>query len=161
MKIFYDTEFLEDGYSIDLISIGMVDEVGRELYLINDDMDYDRISKDEWLMKNVIAKLGHGEKVPKAEIRDRVQHFLGRYVPHIELWAWYGAYDHVAYAQLFGKMIDLPQGFPMFTHDLKQVDSMHGPFSYPYQAAGIHNALEDAKHLKVKYDSLVERGVIK
>ena len=34
MRIFYDTEFLEDGKTIDLISIGMVAEDGREYYAV-------------------------------------------------------------------------------------------------------------------------------
>lgn len=35
--------------------------------------------------------------------------------------AYYGAYDHVAFCWLFGKMIDLPKGFPMYSVDLKQM----------------------------------------
>ncbi len=34
MKIFYDAEFIEDGVTIDLISIAMVAEDGRELYAV-------------------------------------------------------------------------------------------------------------------------------
>lgn len=33
MKYFIDTEFVDDGHTIDLISIGIVAEDGRELYL--------------------------------------------------------------------------------------------------------------------------------
>ena len=40
--------------------------------------------------------------------------------PDPELWAWCGAYDHVALCQLWGRMIDLPKGVPMWTNDLKQ-----------------------------------------
>lgn len=36
-------------------------------------------------------------------------------------YSYYGAYDHVALCWLFGKMIDLPKGFPMYTIDLKQM----------------------------------------
>jgi len=35
MKYFIDTEFYEDGKTIDLISLGVVAEDGRELYLCN------------------------------------------------------------------------------------------------------------------------------
>jgi hypothetical protein len=35
-------------------------------------------------------------------------------------YGYYSAYDHVALCWLFGKMIDLPKGFPMYTVDLKQ-----------------------------------------
>lgn len=38
----------------------------------------------------------------------------------INLFAYYGAYDHVALAWLYGKMIDLPKGFPKYTRDLQQ-----------------------------------------
>ncbi|TWH05595.1 uncharacterized protein DUF5051, partial [Rhodococcus rhodochrous J45] len=54
MKYFYDTEFLENGSTIDLISIGIVAEDGREYYAVNSDMDHDRIAHDEWLCKNVV-----------------------------------------------------------------------------------------------------------
>lgn len=40
---------------------------------------------------------------------------------HPEFYGYYSAYDHVCLCWLFGKMIDLPQGFPMYTKDLKQV----------------------------------------
>lgn len=35
-------------------------------------------------------------------------------------YGYYSAYDHVAMCWVFGKMIDLPKGFPMYTIDLKQ-----------------------------------------
>ena len=35
MRYFLDTEFIEDGKTIDLLSIGIVAEDGRELYLQN------------------------------------------------------------------------------------------------------------------------------
>lgn len=38
----------------------------------------------------------------------------------VQLYGYYSAYDHVALCWLFGKMIDLPTGFPMYTIDLKQ-----------------------------------------
>lgn len=38
----YDTEFLEDGSTIELISIGIVCEDGREYYAVNSDMDEKR-----------------------------------------------------------------------------------------------------------------------
>src|SRR6266545_3223216 len=76
MKIFYDTEFLEDGRTIELISIGMVADDGRELYLVNeaiatDPRLYDRICRDGWLMANVIP---HLPMAPRAD-----------YLPAVEL----------------------------------------------------------------------------
>ena len=38
-RYFYDTEFIEDGRIIDLVSIGVVDEHGREYYAISTEFD--------------------------------------------------------------------------------------------------------------------------
>jgi hypothetical protein len=154
-KIFYDTEFLEQGpdHPIHLISIGMVAEDGRELYAVDEDIAaeplYDRICHHQWLMENVVPHLpldngrsgthkGHGRittsgayrgffhldmasnnVMPRRMIRNAVRDFILA-TPDAELWAWYGAYDHVVLCQLFGRMADLPSGFPMFTCDIKQ-----------------------------------------
>jgi hypothetical protein len=40
---------------------------------------------------------------------------------NINFYGYYSAYDHVALCWIFGKMIDLPSGFPMYTRDLKQM----------------------------------------
>jgi hypothetical protein len=176
-RYFYDTEFLEDGKTIELISIGIVAEDGRELYLVNRDAPWRRIKKHEWLMANVVPKLPqpHGDwrnHMPKAwpidfhngAVKDRmtisakVEFFLFDYdhggAPDVELWADYGAYDHVVLCQLFGPMIALPPGVPMFTHDLQQALRAAGNPPMPEQAAGMHNALDDARHLKACHDAL-------
>lgn len=38
-----------------------------------------------------------------------------------EFYAYYAAYDWVLFCSLFGRMIDLPKGFPMYCNDLKQM----------------------------------------
>jgi hypothetical protein len=164
MKIYYDTEFLEDGRTIDLISIGMVAEDGREYYAANADMPVRRIRKSQWLMDNVVPSLpkGHGDvrnQMPARALFNyadpRVKHHgtIARDVaafiqatPDVELWAWYAAYDHVALAQLFGPMINLPDGIPMWTNDLRQEAHRLGITDLPHQADGVHNALADARH---------------
>jgi hypothetical protein len=61
MKYWYDCEFLEDGRTIDLISIGIVAEDDRELYLVNEKAGrgklYNRIRQHPWLMSNVVPHL--------------------------------------------------------------------------------------------------------
>ena len=42
----------------------------------------------------------------------------GKHKP--EFYAYYADYDWVVFCWLFGKMIDLPKGFPMYCRDLKQ-----------------------------------------
>ncbi|MET0426296.1 MAG: 3'-5' exoribonuclease [Actinoplanes sp.] len=177
MRYFYDCEFLEDGKTIELISIGIVAEDGRELYLVNRDAPWKRIKKNEWLMANVVPGLPqpHGDWInqmpkrwpidfhhPAVRSRDaiagRVTAFLlgndQETYTDLELWADYGAYDHVALCQLFGRMIDLPPGVPMFTNDLQQELRRLGDPSMPDQATGLHNALEDARHLKACFEAL-------
>ena len=39
----YDTEFLDDGNTIELISIGIVCEDGREYYAVNADCNFGRV----------------------------------------------------------------------------------------------------------------------
>jgi hypothetical protein len=169
MKIFYDTEFIEDGKTIELISIGMVAEDGRELYRVREDAPWRRIKKHDWLMANVVPHLPqpHGDWInqmpkswpidfhdsrvkKKAIIADEVREFI-QATPNAELWAWYGAYDHVVLAQLFGPMIDLPQGVPMWTNDLKQECVRRGDPSLPKQESTEHNALADARWVRDAY----------
>jgi hypothetical protein len=164
-RIFYDTEFLEDGRTIDLISIGMVRDDGAEYYAITDDSRLiSRAYEHEWLAANVLpslpvnlARLGawwewdrnnpdFGCVKPRDVIASEVQDFiLARPAP--ELWADYCAYDHVALCQLFGRMIDLPQGIPYFTHDLRHaLDPITDP--PPMPGAREHNALDDAREVR-------------
>ncbi|MGL5060915.1 MAG: hypothetical protein ACRC62_13145 [Microcoleus sp.] len=55
MKYWFDTEFIEDGRTIDLISIGIVAEDDREYYAINYDCDFSKAS--DWVRENVLSKL--------------------------------------------------------------------------------------------------------
>lgn len=179
IRCFYDTEFIEDGRTIDLISIGMVTDDGREYYAVNRDAPWKRIREHEWLMANVVPSLprGFGEArmhwpknqlvdvrdarvKPKESIAQEVRRFLlgddPKAVPDIELWAWYGAYDHVVLAQLFGRMIDLPAGIPMWTNDLRQEAERLGNPRMPEQDGRAHNALDDARHVHVMAEFLRE-----
>ena len=181
----YDTEFLEDGKTIELISIGIVCEDGREYYAVNSDMPVERIKKDDWLCQNVIPHLpltndkrpyrsDAGSRwmfslnmqstvvKPKWVIANEVREFLtADGAP--ELWAYYAAYDHVALAQLWGPMIHLPNGIPMYTHDLKQeIDRLGISVGAVHAPENAHDALEDAQWnwrmlSKIRWQELQER----
>lgn len=156
MRYFYDTEFHEDGETIDLISIGIVADDGREYYAANRDADWSRINRHQWLTENVLSQLPephHQAWKSKTEIRDEVKTFLLASSPP-DLWAWFSAYDHVVLAQLFGTMLDFPPGIPMFTNDLRSVVHLLGVQQLPAQSAGQHDALADARHVKRMYESL-------
>lgn len=178
MNLYYDLEFLEDGRTIELISIGMVCDDGREYYAVNRDMPVRRIRKHPWLMENVVPHLpkGHGDQrihMPKRwlfhyadhrvkhrkTIASEVAEFIRAAGPSVELWANYGSYDHVGLAQLWGPMIDLPPGVPMFTNDIQQEARRLGIAwdALPQQESGEHNALADARHNQVVRRWLAEQ----
>ena len=172
MRYFYDCEFLEDGRTIDLISIGVVDDDGGEYYAVNLDAPWKRIYKHKWLCEHVLPSLPriYGDERNQVSrrrnpylldfqhpafrrqvvIANEVREFLLAGDGKPELWAWYAAFDHVALAWLWGPMIDLPRGIPTLTKDLKQrCDDLGNP-TLPEQPEGEHNALEDARHNAVR-----------
>lgn len=175
MKYTLDTEFLDDGKSIEMISIGLVAEDGREFYRVALDADYDRIlshdyARDGWMLANVLDKLphtgdghevdweidgNHEDVVPRKQIAAELLEFVSvGLTPDgvAETWAWYSASDHVVLYQLFGPMVDSPRAIPRRTNCLKQEQIMRGRRGeyvvIPKQepAEMEHHALYDAKH---------------
>ncbi len=55
MRYWLDCEFIDDGHTIDLVSIGIVAEDGRELYLQSTEFDINKAS--QWVRENVIMHL--------------------------------------------------------------------------------------------------------
>lgn len=222
MKYFYDTEFLEGSQrrrflgipfgntppTIDLISIGIVDEDGREFYAISSEFNleeawnrYDlkvnkafpsgpEYNRVYWIRENVLKPIFYGwagkdvnfheldnftyknfknllkkHGKTRAEIAKGVVNFItpdletsynteeGESQP--ELYGYYADYDHVTLCWLFGKMIDLPKGFPMYTKDLKQII---GDKKLLPSSKNAHNALEDARWNKKLYDMIINGG---
>nr|BFE66024.1 polyadenylate-specific 3'-exoribonuclease AS [Dactylosporangium thailandense] len=150
-RYFYDCEFIEDGKLIDLVSIGVVDEHGREYYAVSTEFDDSRAVS--WVRRNVLDKLpSPADKAwrSRERIREELLDFLTEPLKagdaaEIELWAWYAAYDHVALAQLWGSMPALPREIPRFTKDLRQLWDDAGRPPLPV-AEGRHDALVDARH---------------
>lgn len=246
MNYFLDTEFLEGKQdkrflgikygetkpTIDLISIGIVSEDGREYYAISKDFNlyeawnryqYTKFGKEDkhkvkeyWIRENVLKPIFEEFLNPVMDSKDnnlRVFNYknfktlvnkYGKSNKQIaedvydfcitydtkksveennpKLYGYYSAYDHVALCWLFGKMIDLPKGFPMYTIDLKQMMDEHvwkwkkeidnnGGKSLPFDYAlefikcnknypkqeNEHNALADAKWNKYLYFFLNEQ----
>jgi hypothetical protein len=240
MKYFLDTEFLEGTQkkwfgetkpTIDLISIGIVAEDGREYYAISKDFNlkeawnrYDLVKdgfrdmgltpnykKVYWLRDNVLKpiwielslkkdskytkeeimyiwdKLTNSERYFRMklllqlfgktdkQIAKEIKEFVGteetignwnevKDKMNTQFYGYYSDYDWVVFCWLFGKMIDLPKGFPMYCIDLKQesdriynlekekyiknggrnfINKMSNHLDYPKQT-NEHNALSDA-----------------
>ncbi|SHF40433.1 polyadenylate-specific 3'-exoribonuclease AS [Streptoalloteichus hindustanus] len=147
MRFFYDCEFIEDGRTIDLVSIGVVDEEGREFYAVSTEFDPDRAGP--WVRQHVLPKLPPPSDPTwrgRSRIRDELFEFLTAHGGEVELWAWFAAYDHVALAQLWGAMPALPQPIPRFTRDLRQRWEDTGKPKLPPAPLDAHDALADARH---------------
>lgn len=174
--------------TIDLISIGIVAEYGREFYAVSkdfnlkeawnrfdwkehksthkEDEDKKLVQKVYWIRENVLKPI-FDELLSKSMqdkgdfVRDNfftaysgftyshlkalikyygktneqiafdVKNFCGDIDSRVrsfkkgdsfdpKFYAYYADYDWVAFCWLFGKMMDLPNGFPMYCNDLKQ-----------------------------------------
>jgi hypothetical protein len=169
MRYFIDTEFIEGFHKplfgkrrhfIDLISIGIVAEDGREYYAISNEYKYSDAS--DWVKENVIQPM-YREECPgfkqqymdvetfhkyssnsksNKQIAQDIKKFICNYSQYIncigsgsidegyegflkknppEFYGYFCDYDWVLFCSLFGRMINLPKGYPMYCKDLKQV----------------------------------------
>jgi hypothetical protein len=245
MKYFLDTEFHEYAKkpllgkainTIELISIGIVNENNQTYYAICNEFDIKQAWNNEWLRTQVITpifyelaqeefhnihykdqwiynnnevnyeifsqndtwfnnlkwfkKLLKKYGKTKAQIAKEIIEFVAYnededlspadlYKPsfefsNIEFYAYYADYDWVVFCWLFGRMIDLPNGFPKYCLDLKQsLDSVAKKYTifkqdethediliylkgmniFPKQT-NEHNALADAQWNKELYEFL-------
>lgn len=137
MRIYFDTEFIEDGRTIDLLSIGLVREDGKTYYA--EPLETDRLKASDWVVENVLPHLT-GPVKRRTLIAEEIRAFAG---DDPEFWAYYADYDWVALCQLYGTMMDLPDGWPMYCRDVKQVVDERG-LTLLKQRGIEHNALADA-----------------
>lgn len=166
-RFFFDTEFMENGYTIELISIGCIDTLGRTYYACNVEARLDRANP--WVREHVIPQLptcSDPAWKTRAQIKaDLLAFWFGgtatlvyarpEACPPIELWAYYGAYDWVVLCQLWGRMIVLPPAMPMFAMDVKALARLLGDPDLPPQVLTEHNALNDASWTYEAYQFLM------
>ena len=167
MKYYIDTEFAEKPNTIDLISIGIVCEDGREFYA--ESADFETNLANDWVKENVLPHLwsrqkdkteyngwfrdgGSGGLLETKHIGYQIKKFIGDDIP--EFWGYYADYDWVVFCWLFGSMVDLPEGWPMYCKDLKQLCDRLGDPQLPKQESTEHNALEDAMWNKLAHEYL-------
>lgn len=205
MRYYLDTEFIETSDSLDLISISLVSEDCRELYLINLEAQWELAS--QWVWNNVLYQIEDATPFPGFKvgsscnktlkpikglpwdnltgIRNQVAEFIeaeeyyyngaGNKLtesinrtrfrlkndrPTPEIWANYASTDWVCLYKLFGTMMDLPKGFPMYINDIQQERNRLGNPDLPEQKSGNHTALEDAKWVKESHEYLRQIDLI-
>lgn len=154
MRYWLDTEFIEEPGTVDLISIGIVAEDGREFYAESSEVNWSRANA--WVREHVRPHLDGPSSeadMTRAMIRQRVLEFVGTDA-RPRFWGYYCDYDWVVFCWLFGRMIDLPEGWPKFCRDIKQAALALGDPQLPKQDTVEHHALADARWNRVAWDFL-------
>lgn len=186
MKYFLDTEFIDDGKTIDLISIGIVTEDGRKYYAQSVDFNHRKASA--WVKENVLTHLltcpwaepyvkgilghrtdkayhrkygqcvdwqrGYVHNCPwrtREQIRDDLRVFCDpEKYGKPEFIGWCAGYDWVALCQLFGTMMDLPDGWSHYIKDIQYLldERSLSDDQLPPLTEAAHNALADARYIQ-------------
>lgn len=160
-RYFYDWEFQEQQdpqtglTTIFPISVGMVSDDGRELYLVNNSYflweQQGLVKTSDWVRKNVLNYITDADRVQYGYNFKRFGMFIKHFISqggkitdrsYVELWGYFASYDHVALAQCFGSMLQLPDCIPMFTKDIKQ---LVGGQRIGFTPEEEHHALSDAR----------------
>jgi hypothetical protein len=149
---FLDTEFNEDGRTIDLISLAIVAEAGVGREWVSSEFDEPRCN--DFVKANVLPHLPPPEqRVPRKQIAEELKALVLGGGDKPELWAYFADYDWVALCQLYGPMVALPKGFPYWCRDLKQLMADRGVSKgeLPEQTGAEHSALNDATWVRDAY----------
>lgn len=117
--------------------------------------DYDDEECNDWVKANVLPHVAGKSRLPLGAIATEIKKFVGDDIP--EFWGYYADYDWVVFCQVFGAMIYLPKGWPMFCRDLKQLACDKGNPKLPDQSSTEHDALNDARWNKQVYEFLEAR----
>lgn len=166
-RLFFDTEFVDTGAKIILLSIGVVrDEDGATYYAEVEDAPIDRA--DGWVHENVIPKLTRFSGMvlrdehalmapldsqrwldvvkPREQIADELVTFAGT-AP--QWWAYMASYDWVTLSQIYGPLVRRPEGWPFAPFDVYQhfmMAGLSGPTTDWVPAPqDEHHALADAQ----------------
>lgn len=155
MRFFIDTEFIEDGERIHPLAVAIVDEAGVPFYAVIEDVD--RTLAGDWVKEHVLPYV---DEVPpcqvfvrgtRADVADAVREWVAERTDRPEFWADYGSYDWVLLCQLFGTMMDLPDGWPMFIRDVQQIRPAGMVLPEPEHA---HQAVSDALCTRDRWKAL-------
>ncbi len=149
VKYFIDTEFIDRERFIDLISLGVVAEDGREFYAIS--TEFDPAHANTFVRTVVIPQLEtpqHPAWMSRVEMRDRLVQFIGDDEPRF--WSYAGApWDWMAMAQLFPVAERVPDGWLYTAYDvllLIESAGVHGDDPrLPPPPPDVHHALADAR----------------
>lgn len=160
MRYYLDTEFDETPDRLNLISLALRAQDGRELYLVSSDVD--SADCNPWVQKHVLP---HLHVVPASyagvvsEFPRQVEAFLADDAGP-EFWGYYSAYDWFLFCRLWGGMLLMPRRFPNVCYDLKQLADTLIP-GVRYKDAcpppvTLHNAVVDARWNETLFNFIVD-----
>lgn len=163
MRFYLDTEFDETPDRVELISLALRAEDGRELYLISNDFNVN--SCNPWVQRNVIPYLHifQPDHVgPKNSFAEQIELFLC-HEDRPEFWGYYSAYDWFLFCRLWGGMLHMPGRFGKACSDLKQLANTLIPgISYkdacPPESTR-HNSVADARWNETLFNFIVDTAL--
>jgi hypothetical protein len=148
MKYALDTEFIDTPTASELISLALVAEDGRELYV---EFPYTEAEITPWLRQNVVPMLG-AEKVSFKTAAQMIREFVaGSKYNRPEFWAYYAAHDWYWFGRVFGGMMEMPEHYPHLCRDFAYLQQ-----GIPNVSGREHHALNDARSLMA---AMRKRGV--
>jgi hypothetical protein len=162
MRYFLDCEFNQNVDPVQLISIGIVGEDGREFYATS--CAFDPTLCDVWLGANVLP-VRHKEGIVTDKtryLRDATLPVIKSYLEDFfkddekaEFWGYYADYDWYLFTRFWGFM-DMPKNFPMLCLDVKQWAMHLGVRNLPEVFQPEHHALVDARWTKRAFEYLAD-----
>ena len=162
--IFMDGEFTTlDPYKTNLVSIGLIKSNNEELYI---ELDFDG-ETDPWVNSNVIPKL-KGKKIKPEKAVKMIRDFIGNSKPYLVTYV--NQFDWIGICKLFNvnNAVDIKEKIPffwipidfatiLFNKGIKPGISLKNiahKYHIDISNLNTHNALDDAKILKIIYDKL-------
>ena len=169
---FFDTEFIDTGRTIDLISIGIVREDGLVSYsacLLEGSVGFQgsggwqEDNLEPWHREHVLPHLPPiVQRKPAPQVAKEILQLVEEDQP--EFWAYFSSYDWVALCQLVtcgDRMIDLPISWPHFVCDLKLLMHLNhiSKKDLPAQPeVEVRDALVDAQWIRNSYLYIMEHA---
>lgn len=178
MNVYIDTEFEGLWQDAKLISLGMISEDGKELYVEFTDIDVDM--QDDWIKQNVLANTVYYGNQDVLSIVDENNYYAGnktqiqgvlrewfRQFDDVQIVSDVSHYDFVKFIDIFGTAFDLPKNVCASCHDINQDIAMYYTISDKEafdknreqiidtdMTGSKHNSLYDAKVIKNIYEKI-------
>ena len=170
---------IEAAWNNEWLNANVLTKLFQDLLNLAKEFPFGTIDVSDYNVKN-LAYLLRNQGSTKAVIAERVKNFVYLHsqihdpeaianweeVKHrfpVEFYGYYADYDHIVLCWLFGRMIDLPKGFPFYCKDLRQMFDEEGELGPDWMQENCptpveeHNALADAKWNLDLFNALMVR----